>query len=529
MISKHAINQFLRRDLDSYNWIKKESLRSLFRELREEYPVKYKFSIKPYKHQLACWQIGTSLDNFLFFLDMGAGKTFLSLSIFDYRKILGEVDTLLVVVPNENNIYGWKEEVEKFTPHLRYQSLYADKNRRIDILEKSNADVYVINYAGLLVMMTELVKAKKGKKRTLIPDHIDWFCQFFDMVVFDESQFLKNVGSTVTQAAMEMSERIPYRYAMTGTPMQNVEDLWSQFYIIDRGETLGSSYDIFYHSFFRQVTNPFGTSWEFDSRKRRQLYRIIQHRSIRYLDREFTDLPLQQFTNVPVVMSKQQLKAYKDMLKNFIKNEETGDKTSVENSYIKLRQIASGWVKVKDEIETDEGIEEVETYIDYPDNPKIEEMKELVRKMPSDSKMVIFYHFTHSGNQIMKALKELKIKAVRFYSGTKDKENTLNTFKNDDDCYVAVAQLKSASTGLNLQHANYMVYYELPDSLITYKQSLKRIHRSGQKKTCHYYYLMSKGSVDYRVKDSLEAGEELMTQILQGTAKRADFLQDLES
>jgi SNF2 family DNA or RNA helicase len=53
--------------------------------------------------------------------------------------------------------------------------------------------------------------------------------------------------------------------------------------------------------------------------------------------------------------------------------------------------------------------------------------------------------------------------------------------------------------GLNLQKANRIVYYTPPLSSELFEQSKKRIHRIGQNRTCFYYYLTCRSSVEERI------------------------------
>ena len=57
--------------------------------------------------------------------------------------------------------------------------------------------------------------------------------------------------------------------------------------------------------------------------------------------------------------------------------------------------------------------------------------------------------------------------------------------------------------GLNLQKANRMIYYTPPLSSELYEQSRKRIHRINQTKTCFYYQLTCKGSVEEKIYNTL--------------------------
>jgi len=158
------------------------------------------------------------------------------------------------------------------------------------------------------------------------------------------------------------------------------------------------------------------------------------------------------------------------------------------------------------------------TEISFKENPKIEAMLELVREMPYNSKMIIYHEYTHTGHMIEQALQKEKIACVRLYGGTKDKKGAIETFKNEKSCWVLVVNNASGSKSLNLQVANYTIYFEGPVSPINRQQSQKRTSRTGQEKTTYYYDLIMKSGVDWQILSYLKEGRDLMRDIIHGRA-----------
>ena len=58
--------------------------------------------------------------------------------------------------------------------------------------------------------------------------------------------------------------------------------------------------------------------------------------------------------------------------------------------------------------------------------------------------------------------------------------------------------------GLNLQKANKIVYFSLPERSDLFEQSKKRIHRIGQKNACTYYIMQTASSIDQLIYRALE-------------------------
>ena len=79
----------------------------------------------------------------------------------------------------------------------------------------------------------------------------------------------------------------------------------------------------------------------------------------------------------------------------------------------------------------------------------------------------------------------------------------LTAYENYDNC-VTFVQYQAGAMGLNLQKSNKIIYFTLPQSSEHFEQSMKRIHRIGQKNNCFYYLLMVKNSVEEDILQTLK-------------------------
>ena len=86
-------------------------------------------------------------------------------------------------------------------------------------------------------------------------------------------------------------------------------------------------------------------------------------------------------------------------------------------------------------------------------------------------------------------------------------------FRSDPTVQILVAT-DAAGEGVNLQHANLMVNYDLPWNPNRLEQRFGRIHRIGQTEVCHLWNLVAEGTregdVYYRLLDKLEAENEAL-------------------
>lgn len=516
MISKAATQAYLARKLNSFDWVKECSEDELDKALNNLNPKPF-FYTPPFKHQKASFLVGLECPEFLYFLDLGLGKTKLMLDLIRYRKLCGEKPRAIALVPNVANIENWVMEVEKHAPDLFVTPLVGDSQERFQQLE-DKGDIFVINYQGMNALVTDIVKVRKGDKEKgrweINKKRLLGLSSEFNSIIFDESTAFKNHQSLTYRVCRDFSAPYVMRYSLTGTPFgRNPQDLWSQFYVIDRGLTLGPTLGLFRDAFFTKKKNfwggPYSFDYTFDQKKEKKLNRVLQNRSICYDEDECPDLPEKVFIERPVSFPVDTFQYYKKVLEQI--RAAGGNKSLLKNSYIQMRQLASGFLGYHDD---DEGRK---AKIVFDDNPKLDDTLELVKELPNNRKMVIFHEYIFTGEVISRELKKLGIEYDALWSGTKDQGKTLRRFREDPDCIILVCNNKSGAFGLNLQVANYLIWFETPDSVIVRRQTLKRVHRPGQKQRRVFYFdIMMRNSVDYKIHQYLKEGRDLFEAVVQG-------------
>lgn len=136
---------------------------------------------------------------------------------------------------------------------------------------------------------------------------------------------------------------------------------------------------------------------------------------------------------------------------------------------------------------------------------KLEAFRDLVES--TEDRLVVFYNFT---DELMKML-DIAADNNRYVSIVNGKIKSLEHY-DDYDNSITFVQYQAGAYGLNLQKANKIIYFSLPlgiGSCDLWEQSKKRIHRIGQDKTCFYYYLLVKDSIEMWNLELLKTGKEL--------------------
>lgn len=511
-----AIKKFLNRKLENYDWLKEETTSSLDAALNELNPVPDFKGLSLWTHQKAVLLILLELRRFMLHVDMGGGKTLSVLALVSYLKQSGYKPRAIVFIPYVTTFTTWLDEVAERTPHLKIVPLNGTKEQNLRSMQEDEGDLFVIPYPSAVAMVSETVKNKRTKKNewNFKAQDVREYFSSFNIAIFDEIHKAKNVSSLTYRMCRAIAAQCDYVLGLTGTPFnKDVSELWPQFYLIDFGETLGSTLSFYKAAFFKEGRNNWG-GYEYTFKKKLLpiLQEIIKNASISYGIEELHDMPKRRWLKKRIKAPDSQ-QGYADAAKARInaarKGAGLGALQTVQSSYMQMRQLSSGFMTLK-------GGDTNRVEIEFDDNPKLDMLIDLIESMPATSKMVVFHHFIYTNHLISKRLKKSGIEHARVWSGQTDPVGELNRFKIDPECYILLLNDRMGSSSLNLQHANYVTFFEQPDSSIDRQQAERRVWRPGQKNTVIYYDLFVTGTYDESMNASNKAGESLLKQLLRG-------------
>lgn len=475
---------------------------------------------KIWKNQLVAFLIGVYLDGFLFFMDMGSGKTRAVLHIISYRKKRGDENVTLICVDNEAAIENWIVEVEKYAPDLNYVALDQGSKMNLKLLDEE-VDIFFIHYPGLRALCTDLkvnkkVRGKKRSSRKISRRKINRIKKKFDGLVLDESTAIMNRGSLNFRCANHIAKAGVFCFPMTGTPFGGDPiPLWSQFFVVDQGETLGQTLGLFREMFFSKDRGDYGGfDYTFKKSRIKKLHRMIRNKSITYTEDELNDLPKRVHIKRVVTLPTEMDGYYGIALK--LIRESKGNFEETKNSFLRMRQLSAGFLGLKND-ETGEKVK-----VEFPVNPKIEELMLLVDQIPTKAHIVVFYEYIWTGNKISEELTKAKITHERLWSGQKDKRGAVRRFRKKDGPKIMLVNNHSGAMSMNFQIASYEIFVESPVAPIDRQQAERRIRRPGQKsKRCWIIDIVARSagsnhSVDERIIESCEQGQNLLQRVLTG-------------
>ena len=209
-------------------------------------------------------------DSSMLWLDMGLGKTVITLSTIDYRIRAGSVKKVLIFGPLRVIHSVWEKEANKwdYLKHLRFQVIYGSESKREQRLFNKYADIYLINYENMAWIAGILHRFYVSLHKNLP----------FQMVVYDEVTKVKKSGTVRMAGGLKIINKgkkneskikvigwrkilnnFKYRTGLTGTPAPNgYADLHGQFLAVDGGERLCEFVTHFRSNFLTRNYNGFG-------------------------------------------------------------------------------------------------------------------------------------------------------------------------------------------------------------------------------------------------------------------------------
>lgn len=504
-----AVDAYLGRRLDSWDFLKEVSTAELLAYTRQ---LGMRFASDCWQHQLACFAIGAQLPEFLFLLKMGGGKSKIILDLIRYRKRRGELGRALVLVPQLLHLSTWEDQIKTHAPDLRYRILDGSARSRTAALEKA-ADIYVMNFAGLAVFMTQVKFNPKLKKpkQIIVPGMAGDFASRFNFVAFDEIHKIVDFHSTYYQMFEWMSSACEYRYGLTGTPFgRDPTPLWGQFRLIDGGETLGPRIGMFRQTFFTPRKHYFkGIEWKFNPKMAPELHRVIKHRSISYVTTEYQDMPQRLRIRIPVRLWGEAAAYYQRIIDGII--EARGDYRSLGNIFTRMRQCASGFIAMRAD-------DASRIEVRFKENPKLDMLHEFLKSRP-DEKVLVFHEFIPSGRLIESMLDQAKIPYAAVRGETKNPAVEYSRFLEDKKRRVFVLNNQTGSEAINPQYVcRRAVFYESPVDPKQREQAEGRVWRPGQRWPVFIHDLTVLGTIEEKIILYLKEGRNLQKAVLGGDA-----------
>lgn len=425
---------------------------------------------KPHEYQITAKQWILDHPKCGLFLDMGLGKTVISLTAVDLlANDYFAVDKTLVIAPKRVAEDTWPTETKKWDQlkHLKVSPILGTPKQRLSALEE-DADVYIITRGNIAWLVDLLGKQWK-----------------FDTLIIDELSSFKNPASKRFKKLKTVTPFFKRLIGLTGTPAPNsYMDLWSQIYLLDRGERLGKNITTFRRTFFDAYNRGQYTDYKLKKGAKEEIDNLLADLCISMKAKDYLkELKEPVMIDVQARLNPEEMKKYKSMAKDAIAEFEEEKVIALSAAAVtnKLLQMANGAVYD----------EHGNTHILH--SRKLDALEELTEEAQGEN-MLVFYNFKSDLERIQERFPQ----AVKLETDKDIRE------WNKGNIQMLLAHPASAGHGLNLQEGgSIIVWYGLNWSLELYLQANARLQRQGQKNQVRIYRIISKNTVDEKVVEAL--------------------------
>ena len=311
----------------------------------------------------------------------------------------------------------------------------------------------------------------------------------YQLVILDESHYVKNAASGRAKLVKERLSTIPRRLVLSGTPVMNTpEEVRAQLAFLHPEEWSDASW------FRKRFVEPFdGGTPEV---------------------REAVLKRLRQFL-VGVMLRREKSEALPDL----------PPKTLAWHRVPLTGEARRAYVALEDEFDT---VARADGVASAKAAGKLERLKQcaLAGKLPEalafmreivegGEKVVVFSRYRDALSSVGKDLSDLGCVSLTGDSTPQERADAERLFQTDPACRVFVGQLVAAGTALTLVAGTHAVFLDLSWNPADHRQAMDRIHRRGQTKAVTAHFFLAEETVDEDVAIVLDAKGRMMDALLQ--------------
>ena len=407
--------------------------------------------------------------------DMGVGKTIQAIA---YIALNTEQLPALVVCPASVK-YNWAKECRAWLPNMTVEVLEGRKGATPE------ADIIVCNYDII-----------SGRKDALID-------RGFNIVVCDESHYLKNIKAKRTEATLEVAKESESVLCLSGTAVTNRP---SEFFT-----TLNLLRPNEFPSFFpygQRYCDGYNTGWGWDfsgASNTDELHARTRDFCIRRLKQEvLTELPDKVRTIMDIQPSKADLKRYSDLHRAWMEDYEMHQNHGTLPAGFVLNMLTA--------LRHECGLIKVPSTVAY-----IKEHYDITNGKP----LVVFAHHTDVLKGCVEALRADKDRNWRIGGITGDmpaqkRQSNVEAFQAGQ-MDVLFCSTIAAKEGITLTAANTAVFVEREWVPGWEEQAEDRVYRIGQESdSVHAVYLSVAKTIDEKFNAVIEEKRKVVKAVLDG-------------
>lgn len=413
---------------------------------------------EPFKYQMEGIAFLMPRHSALLADEMGLGKTMQTIVAARLLLHAGLVQRVLIVCPKPL-VANWLRELHTWADDVPVEVIAGTTAERRILWTQSSCPVKLVNYEVL----------------TRDADWIDDDRVYFDLVILDEAQRIKNQTSKTAKAACRL--RRERSWALTGTPIENrPEDLINLFAFI----------------------KPDHVPPQTPVKRLPELTRDYLLRRVK--EDVLTDMPPKLIRDAYIDLTPEQRASYELAEKaGVIHLNELGDTITIQHVFelvLRLKQICN--------FDPLTGA-----------SAKLEQLQaDLAEVVASGRKAIVFSQWVEPLAVLAERLAEFG--ALQFHGRIppRDRQAILDRFRDDPDQHVLLMSYGTGSVGLNLQFANYVFLFDRWWNPAIEDQAINRAHRIGQQHPVLVTRFITPGTIESRISDVLERKRQLFAELI---------------
>jgi SNF2 family DNA or RNA helicase len=414
----------------------------------------------------------------MLWLDMGLGKTIVTLTSIAHLINTGFLRAVVIVAPIRVIRLVWRQEALKWehTKHLRFSMMTGTRDQRTRALLRP-ADIWLINYENL-GWMAEVLDTYFVSKGKPMP---------FNGVVWDEISKMKNSTTNRVKAVRKVLPAFDWTTGLTGTPASNgYKDLHGQFLVVDKGQRLGVSKTAFKTRFYKKA-GPYKEVPYPDTEE--TIKNLIGDITLEMSAEDYNKLPDLIVNNVEVEMPDEVRSKYEQMEREFFTVLDSGKELEVFNSAAltnKCLQFSNGAVYPVAGMPLWEPVHDA----------KLDALEEIIDEAQG-SPVLCAYAYRSDAERIMQRFKSLDPINLTECKSEGSLTAAMARWKSGQ-CALMIGHPASMGHGIDgLQHAGRtLVWFGLNWSLDLYDQFNARVRRQGQGASVVCHHIMCRDTLD---------------------------------
>ncbi|KAI2464160.1 hypothetical protein F4781DRAFT_413935 [Annulohypoxylon bovei var. microspora] len=161
------------------------------------------------------------------------------------------------------------------------------------------------------------------------------------------------------------------------------------------------------------------------------------------------------------------------------------------------------------------------------DSGKLAKLDALLFKLKEENhRVLLYFQMTRMIDLMEEYLTYRNYKYCRLDGSTKleDRRDTVHDFQTRPDIFIFLLSTRAGGLGINLTSADTVIFYDSDWNPTIDSQAMDRAHRLGQTKQVTVYRLITRGTIEERIRKRAMQKEEVQRVVIQGGGARGvDF------